>query len=115
MCFSIFISCWSIKWYDGWLQLFFHKFFSRKVERERAKAAKASKRKDHEDSDDDDEEEEEGEEGDGDEVNETKQPEQNEDDDEEEGSDDEEAEIWKVIVLYPNFLLVTKFFFLDFI
>jgi ribosome biogenesis protein MAK21 len=75
--------------------LFYHKFFSQKNEKERAKAAKVDKRKDHDDSSilgkagDDVEVSNE-------EASDTESIAAEEEEEEEENSDADEAEIWKV-------------------
>lgn len=71
--------------------MFYHKFFSQKNEKERAKAAKVDKRKDHDDSSIL------GEAGDDAEVsNEASDAESIAAEEEEDDSDADEAEIWKV-------------------
>ncbi|KAJ7261265.1 CBF/Mak21 family-domain-containing protein [Mycena haematopus] len=87
-------------------QLFFHKFFSRKSEKEKAKSAKADRRKNHEDSDSDDEDDEENESGEemdltGDEGKKAGDVDEFDEEDsdvgEEEDSDVGEDEIWKAM------------------
>lgn len=65
-------------------QLFFHKYFAQKHEKEKAKAAKVEKRKGKRDAESDEHSE-------ADEASE-----KDEEEDEDENSDTEEAEIWKV-------------------
>jgi len=79
-------------------QLFFHKFFARKSEKEKAKAAKSDRRKNREDSDSEDEEDEGGESGEemdltGDEAKNAGDA----DEFDEEDSDVGEDEIWKAM------------------
>ncbi|KAF9476112.1 CBF-domain-containing protein [Pholiota conissans] len=81
-------------------QLFFHQYFTRKEEREKAKAAKVSKRKEGKESDEEEEEEEEEEEHDESEEEASASEAEADDavdEDEEDDSDLDEDEIWKVM------------------
>ncbi|KDQ16483.1 hypothetical protein BOTBODRAFT_156893 [Botryobasidium botryosum FD-172 SS1] len=86
-------------------QLFFHKFFSNKLDKQKARTAKAEKRKakqgKQDGSDDEDGEGGSGEDGDegdhSEEESETKGSDLGEADEDEEDSDKEEAEIWKAM------------------
>lgn len=92
---------------DSWMmQLFFHKYFSRKDEKEKARIAKVGKRKNHDEVSDDDEKErvsDEDAEFTGIEAITDKttlsKEEEEEEDEEEVDSDEEEGEIWKVQVI----------------
>lgn len=68
-------------------KLFFHQYFTRKDEKEKAKATKVGKRKGDGGSSSEDDDDEEAEKASSDEVADV---------DDEDGSDADEAEIWKV-------------------
>ncbi|KAJ6500610.1 CBF/Mak21 family-domain-containing protein [Mycena sanguinolenta] len=82
-------------------QLFFHKFFSRKSEKEKAKSANADRRKNQDDDSDSDDEDDEGGESGEEEMDltgdEAKEAGANEFDEDEEGSDLDEDEVWKAM------------------